>query len=356
MEKNKKKKFLFVTDVWDPHICGVVTIIKNIKRELEKQGFKVKVIHPGLFKNVSLPNYKEIKVPLFVREEVGTIIKEFNPNYIHLFTESVLGLAAKRVCRRLGLKYTTSFHTRFPEYINIRTKIPVSVTYSFLRKFHKESYRVLVSTDSLKKELERRNFKNLRVWRFGVDTDLFREKKWEEIRKTDLVERVSVLEKPIFVYMGRLTKEKSVEDFLALKIKKGSKLVIGGGPLGKTLKRKYRDKNVIFTGYKRGEELVDLLSLSDYFVFPSQTDTFGLVLVEALRCNLPILAYRVQGPRDIVKEGVTGVLVENNLEEGLEDLLKIKPEKDFFAETKKMSLIESAQNFLKYHYNNRGFS
>jgi glycosyltransferase involved in cell wall biosynthesis len=221
-----------------------------------------------------------------------------DPDAVHIATEGPLGLAARRWCLRNGRAFTTSYHTQFPEYVRARFPIPLAVSYAFLRWFHGPAVHTLVATPSMMKALAERGFRNLALWSRGVDTQLFRP------RDEDCVG----YPRPIWLYFGRISVEKGVDDFLALELP-GTRLVVGDGPAADGLRRKYPD--AIFTGYRFGVELARTVASADVFVFPSRTDTFGLVLLEAMACGVPVAAYPVTGPIDVVDNGVTGVLSED---------------------------------------------
>jgi glycosyltransferase involved in cell wall biosynthesis len=221
-----------------------------------------------------------------------------DPDAVHIATEGPLGLAARRWCLRRGRAFTTSYHTQFPEYVRARFPIPVALSYAFLRWFHGSATRTLVATPSMRNALAERGFRNLVLWSRGVDTELFRPRD----------ESCLELPRPIWLYFGRVSVEKGIEDFLSLDLE-GSKLVVGDGPATEGLRRKY--PGAVFTGYRFGDELARHVAAADVFVFPSRTDTFGLVLLEAMACGVPVAAYPVTGPIDVVENGVTGVLGED---------------------------------------------
>lgn len=291
-------KLLLVTDAWEPQTNGVVTTYKNVIAELAQSGLDTEVIHPGLFRSIPCPGYPEI--PVTVNPwSVGRYIERSNADFIHVAVEGPLGLAARNYLNRRGLNYTTAFHTRFPEYINRRLPfLPVGAGYRFMRWFHKRSSRILVTTAGMKTDLERHGFTNMEIWGRGVDTGLFRPN--GRARNN--------LDNPVFLYVGRVAVEKSVEEFLALDLP-GRKVVVGDGPSRAELERAWPE--VHFAGYRYGAELVEYFANADVFVFPSRTDTFGLVMLEAMACGTPVAAYPVPGPVDVVLRGVTGVLDED---------------------------------------------
>lgn len=291
---------MIVTDVWDPQVNGVATALKKIKEILEKKGMSVVIVHPGLFQTLPLFFYPEIRLSLFSRRRIGEIIQTEQPNYIHIATEGPLGFSARRICAKKNLLFTTAYHTHFPLYAKSYFGLFSNTVYSYLRWFHRPAVSTLVSTKSLKDELESNGFQHLVVSPLGVDSSLFKRNPTPDLPS---------LPKPVFVYFGRIAKEKNVEDFLRCELP-GTKLVIGDGPDRVALEKKYSASN-LFVGYKKGQVLVDWLSLCDVFVFPSRTETFGLVVLEALSCGIPVTAYDVMGPKDIITSGADGYLVSN---------------------------------------------
>lgn len=309
------KKIAIVTDAWSKNVSGVVTSILHTKKELEKKGFSVSIIHPGMFRSIPLPSYSEIRLAIFSKRKISKLLKEIKPDYIHISTEGTLGLTARNACVKNGWNFTTAYHTRLPEYVEVRVHSLKKTTYKYLRWFHSKSKKIIVSTDSLKKELEAKNFKNIVTIPLGVDLELFKKNKKALIPEG--------LKKPIFTFLGRVAPEKNITAFLGCRLP-GTKLIIGDGPHKEKLEKKYKT-NTVFVGFKKGKDLIDLLSISDVFVFPSKTDTFGLVLVEALACGLPIAAYNVQGPKNIITNGFDGFLGAN-LAENAKKCLKINKE------------------------------
>lgn len=288
-------KIAIVTDAWEPQVNGVVTTLKNTVKCLESSGHTVLLITPQLFRTVPTPTYPSIRLALRPEAKVGRILKDFAPDAIHIATEGPLGLAARRYCKRVGIGFTTSYHTRFPEYIRMRLAVPLGVSYAWLRGFHAAAKRTLVTTESQRQELAARGFENLAVWPRGVDTELF------DPRRSITLDDA----RPIAMYAGRVAMEKNLEAFLSLALP-GTKYVVGDGPDLASLRRKF--PHARFTGYKYGEELAGYLAAADVFVFPSRTDTFGLVMLEAMACGVPVAAYPVAGPVDLIAQGVTGAL------------------------------------------------
>ena len=308
----RPRKIVIVTDAWQPQINGVVRTLETLNTELKRLGHDVLYITPDAFSTVPMPTYPEIKLAVFARRTVERIINEFGPEAIHIATEGPIGLAARRYCQRNRIPFTTSFHTRFPDYIHARFGVPVTWTYRALRWFHAPASAVMVATRSLEQELKGRGFGNLRLWSRGVDIELFQPgpKDWLD------------LPRPVYLYVGRVAVEKNVEAFLALDLP-GSKLVVGNGPQLAELRVKY--PHVRFVGPKFGKELARYYAASDVFVFPSRTDTFGLVILEALASGLPVAAYPVQGPIDIVGGAPVGVLSED-LAGAARQALALKPD------------------------------
>lgn len=289
---------VIVSDAWTPQINGVVHTITRTRDELVKLGHQVTVIGPDRFRNAPCPTYPEIRLALFPGRRLRRLLEEARPDAIHISTEGPLGLSARRWCLKRGFPFTTTFHTQFPEYVKLRSGIPLFLTYRMMRWFHDPATTLMVATPTLRRRLENRGFSNLGIWSRGVDTQLFRP------RDKDALD----LPRPIFLYMGRVAIEKNIEAFLKLDLP-GSKVVVGGGPDLEMLKKRYPGTH--FTGYKTGEDLARHVAAGDVFVFPSLTETFGLVIIEALACGLPVAAFPVQGPIDIIENGVTGWLDED---------------------------------------------
>jgi len=302
---------LIVTDAWHPQINGVVRSLERTAEELEAIGIRVEFLTPQAFKTLPCPTYPEIRLSLTHRGIVGRKIEEFDCEHLHIATEGPLGLLAAGVARRAGRPFTTSYHTRFPEYVSARLPIPLSWSYSWLRKFHNAGCGCMVATRSLENDLRDRGFQNLMRWSRGVDEQLF--KPYEgSVLPADLP-------RPVYMYVGRVAIEKNIKAFLDLKLE-GSKVVVGGGPQLETLRREYPDTH--FTGPKVGEDLGRHYSDADVFVFPSLTDTFGNVMLEALACGVPVAAYPVMGPLDVIGDTGAGVLSED-LQEAAEASLDI---------------------------------
>jgi len=286
-------KIIIVTDAWHPQVNGVVRTLTRTREELERLGHSVGVIAPDQFRTIACPTYPEIRLSLFPGIKVRRLLEAESPDAIHIATEGPLGLAARAWCVKRGFPFTTSFHTQFPEYIQLRTRLPLGVSYAFMRWFHGAARATMVATPTLKRQLEQWGLRNLVYWSRGVDTELF------QPRDQNLLSDP----RPIFMYMGRVAIEKNIEAFLTLDLP-GTKYVVGAGPDLEMLKNRY--PAVRFTGYKVNGDLARHVAAADVFVFPSRTDTFGLVVIESLASGVPVAAYPVQGPADIIENGVTG--------------------------------------------------
>jgi len=305
-------RILFITDAWHPQINGVVRTLSTTGQELEKLGHDVGFIGPDQFRTMPLPGYSEIRVALNPGRRLERLIADFGPQAIHIATEGPLGWAARAFCRKERLAYTTSYHTRFPEYLAERAPIPLALSYAMLRRFHRTSAAVMVATQSIASSLADRGFGNIRRWSRGVDTELFRP------RAKDFIQDP----RPISLYVGRVAVEKNIEAFLALDIP-GTKYVVGGGPMFEMLRRRY--PKVRFVGPHHGDELAKYYAASDVFVFPSKTDTFGLVILEALACGVPVAAYPVAGPIDVIGKDGPGAL-DTNLGRAVTRALDVSPD------------------------------
>jgi glycosyltransferase involved in cell wall biosynthesis len=288
-----------------------VRTLRTITEEMRAMGITVEIIGPDRFKTIPMPSYPEIRLALFPGRKLAKLIDAFQPDALHIATEGPLGLAARKYARRRKIAFTTAFHTRFAEYLKARTKIPLPLTYAWLRWFHGAGSGVMVATQSLRDELTARGFKNVRAWSRGVDLQAFHPEPRENWN----------LARPIFAYVGRVAVEKNLRAFLDLKLP-GSKLVVGDGPQRKSLEREYPDAH--FAGARFGSDLAAAYAGADVFVFPSRTDTFGLVVLEALASGLPVAAYPVTGPKDILGEAAVPVgALNENLQQAALDALTI---------------------------------
>jgi glycosyltransferase involved in cell wall biosynthesis len=289
-------RILLVSDAWAPQVNGVVRTLQRLQDECAALGHHLEVISPEQFRTVPCPIYPEIRLALRPGRAIGRRLQASPPHSIHIATEGPLGIAARRQCLRRGLPFTTSYHTRFPEYVHARLPVPLALGYAWMRWFHRPSRAVMVATRSIRRDLEARGFTNVADWSRGVDTELFRP------------DRAPALElpRPVYLYVGRLAVEKNLEAFLSMPIRAGSKLVVGDGPQLRALRARHPE--VHFAGARFGEELARHYASGDVFVFPSLTDTFGLVLLEALAAGLPVAAYPVPGPLDVIGDSGCGAL------------------------------------------------
>jgi glycosyltransferase involved in cell wall biosynthesis len=296
-------KIAIVTDAWRPQTNGVVTTLSRTMDCLRGFGHDVIAMTPEGLPTIPCPTYPEIRLALFQGRHVARWLEEERPDAIHIATEGPLGLAARRAALRAKLAFTTSYHTQFPQYLRARYPLPTGVTYAWLRWFHSKGTRTLVGTEHVRQELQANGFAHLVLWSRGVDTELFRPRAGAR-EAAGLADCPG----PILMFVGRVAVEKNVEDLLKLDVP-GTKVIVGDGPALKELKARY--PQAIFTGYRYGEELATTLAAADVFVFPSRTDTFGLVMLEAMASGVPVAAYPVTGPIDVVRHGEVGVLDED---------------------------------------------
>lgn len=292
-------KILIVTDAWHPQVNGVVRTLQTTRTELEKLGHTVEVIAPDSFRTVPMPTYPEIRLAVRPGAKLRRMIDAMAPDAIHIATEGPLGFSARRYCLNRNIPFTTAYHTRFPEYIRDRAPVPLRLSYAIVRRFHGPAHAVMVATPSIEADLRARGFKNIRRWTRGVDTELFRP------RSKALFDD---LPRPVFLYVGRVAVEKNIEAFLSLDLP-GTKVVVGDGPQRAELQAKF--PAVRFLGAKHGDDLAAHYAAADVFVFPSRTDTFGLVLLEALASGVPVAAYPVPGPLDVLDGSSVGILDED---------------------------------------------
>jgi glycosyltransferase involved in cell wall biosynthesis len=285
-------KIVLITDAWQPQVNGVVTTLLELVRELKKMGHSAEVIHPGLFDTRPCPGYAGIDLAINPKKKLTQLLKSSHADAIHIATEGPLGWAARSFCIKNGLAFTTAFHTKFPEILNAALKIPLSWGYALFRYFHKPSSGVMVPTTGVLHMLQVRGFANLRKWTHGVDTEIF---SYHALPRGYLP--LGELERPLTLFVGRVSYEKNIESFLKLKMA-GTKVVCGVGPLELSLKRKYPD--VKWLGLLAREELAKVYAAADVFVFPSKSETFGLVLLEAMACGTPVAAYPVDGSIEVL--------------------------------------------------------
>ena len=292
-------RVLVVTDAWRPQVNGVVRTIEHLVEHAPTHGAEIELLTPQRFRTLPMPTYPEIRLSLARTPVVARMIAEARPDNVHISTEGPLGIAARRACLKAGIGFTTSYHTRFPEYLRRRAPVPERWTYAWLRRFHNAGDGLMVATRSLADDLAARGFERIMFWGRGVDSERFRPRPGVDVFK---------LPRPIFLYVGRVATEKNLEAFLSLDLP-GSKVVVGDGPARRDLETSFPDAH--FTGALEGEALAEAYSSSDVFVFPSQTDTFGIVILEALASGLPVAAYPVMGPVDILAGTGVGALDED---------------------------------------------
>ena len=288
-------RILIATDAWPPQVNGVVVALANTIARLRKLGHEIDVVSPEGMRTIPTPSYPEIPLAVMPGREVARRIDRASPDAIHIATEGPLGAAARRHCLKRGLRFTTAYHTCFPEYIQLRMGMPLAWTYAWMRRFHAPAANVVVATSTMRETLAARGFERLFECPLGVDLDLF--------HPSDAF--FPDLRRPVFTYVGRVAPEKNLEGFLRLDLP-GTKLVVGDGPARPKLEKRFPEAR--FVGYKRGAELASFYQRSDVFVFPSRTETFGLVMLEAMACGVPVAAFPVRGPLDVVKDPATGVL------------------------------------------------
>ncbi len=292
-------KILLASDAWPPQVNGVVRTMLAVMRELQALGHSVVALTPDRFRTVPCPFYPEIRLAINPMGKIGRFIEAEQPDAIHIVTEGPIGIATRHWCLSAGIDFTTAYHTRFPEYLAVRFLAPRKLTYALLRRFHAPSRGVMVATDTVREELAARGFDNLVPWGRGVDPSLF---------DPALRDEMPEFERPIFLSVGRVAQEKNLPAFLGLDLP-GTKVVIGEGPALASLRRRFPAAR--FLGRHENRVLARLYASADVFVFPSRTDTFGLVMLEALASGLPVAAYPVPGPLDVIDGSGAGVLDED---------------------------------------------
>jgi hypothetical protein len=300
-------RVLIVTDAWAPQLNGVVVTLTHTAHELQRLGHAVGMITPEGHRTLPMPTYPEIRLAIAPGRRVARAIEAFAPDAVHIATEGPLGIAARRHCLAARHPFTSAYHTQFPEYVHARCRLPMAWTYAWLRRFHAPSSAVMCGTPAVRDRLAARGFGNLAHWSRGVDTALFAPAPREQLPG----------ERPVFLYVGRVAVEKNIEAFLDLDLP-GTKWVVGDGPARQALERRY--PAVRFAGTRRGADLARFYQQADVFVFPSRTDTFGLVLIEAMACGTPVAAFPVTGPIDVVTDPKAGVLADDLRQAALEAL------------------------------------
>ena len=334
-------KILIVTDAWYPQVNGVCRTLKNLGDELKKIGHQVEYIEPNQFFTVPMPKYNEIKLSLNVWPRVGKLISKADADIIHIATEGPIGIFAKRYCVKNKLKFTTSYHTQFDKYLKLYYPyLPIKLAQKFLKGFHSKAEKILVTTQSMKDELQEIGFDKdkMVVWTRGANHGAFQKPK-----KINLEYK-----RPIFLYVGRVSIEKNIRAFLDLELE-GTKLIVGKGPDLDKLKKEYPE--AIFKGERTNGELASYFASSDVFVFPSKTDTFGIVIIEALKCGLPVAAYPVAGPKDIFNGTNIGSL-NNDLKKAAIEALK-SDRSACIEHAKKYTWENCAKIFLNSAVSNR---
>jgi len=334
-------KILIVTDAWYPQVNGVCRTLKNLGDELKKIGHQVEYIEPNQFFTVPMPKYNEIKLSLNVWPRVGRLISKADADIIHIATEGPIGIFAKRYCVKNKLKFTTSYHTQFDKYLKLYYPyLPIKLAQKFLKGFHSKAEKILVTTQSMKDELQEIGFDKdkMVVWTRGANHGAFQNPK-----KINLEYK-----RPIYLYVGRVSIEKNIRAFLDLELE-GTKLVVGKGPDLDKLKKEYPE--AIFKGERTNGELASYFASSDVFVFPSKTDTFGIVIIEALKCGLPVAAYPVAGPKDIFNGTNIGSL-NNDLKKAALEALK-SDRSACIEHAKKYTWENCAKIFLNSAVSNR---
>ena len=291
-------RVLIVTDAWYPQVNGVVRTLTAMRDELTRMGDDIHMLTPDRFASVPCPTYPEIRLALAGPGAVARVVQKFLPCAIHIATEGPLGLAARRFCIKRKIPFTTAFHTRFPEYIEARFRLPANWIYPWMRWFHSRSSVVMAPTPTVVRDLTDRGFDNVHLWGRGADVDLFAPGAKARIPG----------EGPVLLYVGRVAVEKNIAAFLDLSVQ-GTKVVVGDGPMINDLRARY--SSIHFVGAKHGNELASYYNSADVFVFPSRTDTFGLVMLEALACGVPVAAYPVMGPLDVITDKKVGCLDED---------------------------------------------
>ena len=322
------------TDAWEPQINGVVTTLKTTIKHLEKRGYDVKVVHPGMFKvTVPLQPSTGIYMPLLPMGIADEYVK--NANHIHIATEGSIGLAARYYCKKYKRRYTTSFHTKYPDYLYEHAYIPPRITGGYFRWFHRNSDCVMVPTPAMVDYCDALGIKNLKIWSRGVDTDLFKpDPNWQKMKAEKVIRAI---------YVGRVSAEKNLEAFLSIKNESIAKFIVGDGPQLEEYKTKYPD--AYFIGRKTPEEIAKLLQVQDVFAWPSMTDTFGLVVLEAMASGLPVAAFDNDVNRHII-DIKSGYLTKDNLEVAITGAYLLKRE-DAVARAKQFSWEAATNQFVE---------
>ena len=301
-------RILLATDAWEPQVNGVVRTLARTVAELRDMGCQVEIVEPAQFKTVPLPTYSEIKLAVGCYAAIQERLKLLEPEAIHIATEGPIGLTTRRICQEWKLPFTTSYHTRFPEYVSARLPVPLAAGYAYMRWFHKPSGRLMVATPTMRRELEEHGFRNISQWTRGVDTEMFNP------AKRDAAPVFEGLARPIWLYVGRVAVEKNIEAFLNLDLP-GTKVVVGDGPQREDLIARHPE--AVFPSWQFGDALARCYAQADVFIFPSLTDTFGLTILEAMAAGTPVAAFDAPGPADLIPGSGAGVLAKTEDEAGL---------------------------------------
>jgi glycosyltransferase involved in cell wall biosynthesis len=329
---------LFVTDTWRPHINGVVRSLEQTIHELEQLGHQTKVVGPCDFRTLQVPRYPDLDIvfPGVRKRRLKAVIGDFIPDHIHIATEGFLGMSGRRYARYYNIPISTAYHTQIPMYLKKYFYIPQPISYTILRRFHNPKRRrhpVMVSTLTMKQQLESKGFKDVMIRPLGFDSLIFYPRPREPRKK------------PVLLFAGRVAIEKNVKAFLALDtLKKYDLVVVGDGPKRKEYEKEY--PNVRFLGMKIGSELADVYSYADVLVFPSLTDTFGMVIIEAMACGTPVAAFPAPGPIDIIEPGLNGA-IDKSLAKAVEVALKVDREQTAKIALMKYSWQESTRQFIE---------
>lgn len=336
-------RIALVTDAWHPQVNGVVRTWDTVTRKLRELEHDVLVIHPKLFRTVPCPGYPAIRLAIRPKKYSIKLLKDFDPQCIHIATEGPVGMVARKYCQKEKLKFTTSYHTHFPHYLRVYYGIPESLTFKFMRWFHNGSQNTLVPTHSVKGELEERNFKNVQVWKRGVDRELFFPGDRDQVD----------LPRPIYLNTGRVSHEKNLAEFAAMKVD-GTKVIIGDGPAIRKLRKFFPD--VHYTGYLIDADMRKYLQSADVFVFPSLSDTFGNVMMESLACGTPVAAHKVTGPVDVMDEklleGKTVGVMHEDLHVAAQQAIKLNRD-DCRQYTQKWCWNDATQVLLSHLVNTK---
>lgn len=303
-------RIALINEAWPPLVNGVVTTWTQMVRRLRAWGHQVGIIHPAMFHTIPCPGYPEIRLGIRARKRMHRYLAEIEPDVVHIATEGPLGSAARRWCLGEQVPFTSSYHSQFPEYLEKYIRLPARFSYPYLQRFHAPARQTLVPTPSMQQRLQENGFQHVVVWSRGVDADRFRP-------RGDRRDAFAGLPRPIFLCAGRVAHEKNIPAFLSLDLP-GTKVVMGGGPILAKLSRRF--PNAVFTGYQGDEQFAWMMACADVKVFPSRTDTFGLVQIEAMACGVPVAAYPVAGPIDIIRNRQGGVLSEDLREAALDAL------------------------------------